>query len=312
MSSLSQVVHLPALKKILFATDFSPNSLAAVPYLRAIADRFGSSVHAVHVLATEPMLEIPLDLPPELDADLENAQSTFKTALGKKPFGTAVYKSTVERGNLWKVLAAIIEAEHIDLIAIGTHGRRGFKKLVLGSVAEQVFRLSPCPVLTFGPQCIKDEAEHAGLATILYATDFSAGAQHALEFALSFAQANKSRLILLHAVPSLVDIVSAGEAAGAVSLEVSKEYEAESLKYARQQLEELIAHETFRELKPEIVVECGEAATTILDVAMKKHVDLIVMGAHRVPGSSLASHLPWATASAVVCQAHCPVLTVRS
>jgi nucleotide-binding universal stress UspA family protein len=312
MSSFAQTLPVPTLKKILYATDFSPNSLAVVPYLRLIAERYASSIHVVHVLGPEPMLELPLDLPPELDADLTSAKSELKAVLGKKPFGDAAYTSTVERGYLWKVLAAIIEEEHIDLIAIGTHGRRGLKKLLVGSVAEQVFRLSPCPVLTVGPQCVKDETEPVSLGTILFATDFSPGAQRAFEYALLLAQTNHSKLILLHAVPAAAEIVPNGYNVSPVTVEVSREYVTDSLAYAREQIEELMSHETMRELNPRVIVECGGAAMKILEAAKSEHANLIVMGAHRSTGGSIASHLPWATASSVVCHAHCPVLTVRS
>lgn len=312
MSSFAQTNAVPTLKKFLFATDFSPNSLVIVPYLRLLAEKYGSSIHAVHVLLPEPMLEIPLDLPPELDADLATARSSFKTVLGKKPFGNVAYTSSVERGHLWKVLARIIEEECIDLIALGTHGRRGLKKLMLGSIAEQVFRLSPCPVLTAGPHCVGNEGVQVGLEKILFATDFSEGVQRAFEYALSLAQTNNSRLILLHAVSAAEDIVSNGYDVSPVTVETSRDYVVDSLASAREKMEELIAYERVRELKPEIVIQCGGAAKTILDVARRENADLIVMGAHAAAGGSIASHLPWATASSVVCHAHCPVLTVRS
>ena len=70
--------------------------------------------------------------------------------------------------------------------------------------------------------------------------------------------------------------------------------------------------ETMAELKPEIVVECGPPAETILRVAQSRQVDLIVMGAHHATAKSLVAHLPWATTSSVICQSHCPVLTVRN
>lgn len=312
MSSVTQTTTATTLKKILFATDFSASSLAVVPYVRFFAEQYGSSVHAVHVLPPEPMLELPLDLPPELDADLAAAQCTFRTVLGKKPFGNVEYRSTVERGQLWKVLAAIVEEEHINLIALGTHGRRGLKKLVLGSAAEQFFRLNPCPVLVAGPHCERKQTALAGLGTILFATDFSSGTQRAFEYAISLARTNHSKLLLLHAVSAGEDIVPNGYDVSPVSVEISKEYVVDSMAFAREQMEEMISRETIRELKPEVVIQCGPAAATILDVAESGHADLIVMGAHGSSARSLASHLPWATASSVVRQAHCPVLTVRN
>jgi nucleotide-binding universal stress UspA family protein len=276
-------------KNILFATDFSPCSQAALSYARAIAERYNSTVHMVHVLTPEPMIELPLDRYPELDADKEVAQSTMKTLLASKPFGKLAYTAVVERGQLWDVLAAIIEEKRIDLMVIGTHGRRGLKKLVLGSVAEEIFRLASCPVLTVGPYAMR-EAD-ASFKTILLATDFYSGSQHALAYAESMARANNSRLILLHAP--------------------SDSMEVPDLALAAHRVADLISIATIRDLQPEIIAEAGPAAETILNVALYKQADLIVMGARRAGVPSVAAHLPWATTSKVVCEAHCPTLTVR-
>jgi nucleotide-binding universal stress UspA family protein len=312
MSGFAQTLPLPSLKNILFATDFSPCSQAAFPHLRAIAERYGSTIHVIHVLAPEPMIELPLDSIPELDADRDVALAEMKTLLSSKRFGKIAHTKTVKRGPLWKVLAAFIEEKSIDLIVLGTHGRRGLKKLVLGSVAEQVLRLAPCPVLTVGPQANEGVA-NACFATILFATDFSPGSRHALPYAISLAQANHSHLILVHAVSASMEVVPADFGnVGPTTVEVSTEFVADALACARQQVAELISDETMQELKPEIIVECGPAAETILSIAKSKEADLIVMGAHRASASSIVTHLPWATASAVVCQAHCPTLTVRS
>ncbi len=312
MSSFAQTLLVPALKNILFATDFSPCSQAALPYLWAIAQRYGSTVHVVHVLAPEPQIGVPLDSFPELDADLNSAQSAMKTLLASRPFGDIAHTAMIERGPLWEVLAPLIKEMSIDLIVLGTHGRRGLRKLVLGSVAEQVFRHAPCPVLTVGPQATHEGTADASFKTILFATDFSSGSQRALPYAVSLARANNSHLVLLHAVPASTEIMPGSMDTLAAHWEVSVELVANALGCARRQVAELISAETMQELNPEIIVECEPAAEMILGVAESKHAALIVMGAHRASEHSVAAHLPWATASTVVCQAPCPVLTVRS
>jgi nucleotide-binding universal stress UspA family protein len=278
-------------KNILFATDFSSCSQAAVPYARAIAERYGATVHMVHVLTPEPTIELPLDRFPDLDADLDAARSSMKTLLACKPFGKAAYTATVERGRLWDVLATFVEAKSIDLMVLGTHGRRGLKKMVLGSVAEEVFRLASCPVLTVGPEAMLEGAADARFKTILFATDFYSGSQHALSYAVATARDNGSHLILLHAVSDSMEIPD--------------------LARAGERVAELISVESRQEFKPEIIVGTGSAAETILKVAKNKQADLIVMGARHAGVASLAAHLPWATASKVVCAARCPTLTFR-
>lgn len=291
MSSSLQTPVALAVKNILFPTDFSPYSQAALPYARAIAERYASTVHLVHVLTPEPMIELPLDRFPELDADKDVAQTLMKTLLASKPFGKLAYTATVERGQLWDVLATLIKNKSIDLMVLATHGRRGLKKLVLGSVAEQVFRLASCPVLTVGPEAMHEGSSDSFFKTILFATDFSSGSQHALAYAVSMARDYNSHLILLHAVSDSMEIPD--------------------LALAEQQVADLISAETMGELKPEIITEAGSAAETILNVAKNNHAGLIVMGAHHAGVTSIAAHLPWATTSKVVCEAHCPTLTVR-
>lgn len=312
MSSFAQPLLMPALKNILFATDFSPCSQAALPCLCAIAERYGSTLHVVHILAPEPVTGVPLDSFPELDADRNIAQSAMNALLASRPFADIAHTATIERGQLWEVLGPFIKEKNIDLIVLGTHGRRGLKKLVLGSVAEQVFRLAPCPVLTIGPQATHEGTADACFKTILFATDFSSGSQHALSYAVSLARANNSHLVLLHAVPPGVEVLPGSMDAMVANLEVSAELAADALACARKEVKEMISAETMQELNPEIVVEWGPAAETILRVAESKKAGLIVMGAHRASVHSVAAHLPWATASAVVSEAPCPVLTVRS
>jgi nucleotide-binding universal stress UspA family protein len=312
MSGLAQPLLIPSLKNILFATDLSPSSQVALPLLRAIAERYGSTVHVLHVLAPEPRLEVPLDMPPELDTDREAAQSALNTLLAGKPLGDVASTATVARGPLWDVLAGFIEEKSIDLIVLGTHGRRGLKKLVFGSVAEQIFRLARCPVLTMNPHSVTEGKAPTRIATILFATDFSSGSHRALPYAESLARTHQAHLILLHAVSAGAEIVPIDLSAQQAAVELPSEFAAQALADAREQMAEMVSRGRFRELAPEIIVEYGPAAETILSVAKSKQADLIVMGAHRALGSLIASHLPWATASMVVCQAHCPVLTVRN
>lgn len=312
MSSITQTLVVPSLKNILFATDFSQCSQLALPYLRTIAERYNSTIHIVHVLAPEPMLEIPLDNIPELSADRDVALSAMKTMLDSKPFGQVAVTTTVKQGAFWPALEELISEDKIDLIVLGTHGRRGLKKLLMGSVAEQVFRLAPCPVLTVGPQSTNEGGEPVRIASILFATDFSSGSQHALAYAVSMARANSSHLILLHSVSASKEIVPASFNVDPTTVELSSKFIGDAIASARVQVTKQISDEIMHELNPEILVECGPAAGTILQIAKSKHADLIVMGAHRAPAGSMASHVPWATVSEVVRQAHCPVLTVRS
>ena len=90
-----------------------------------------------------------------------------------------------------------IEADDVDLIVLGTHGRTGAEKLLLGSVAEEIFRRSPVPVLTIGPG-VRSSTHNAGrFRRVLFATDLSPESLAAAPYAITLAQENQARLALL-------------------------------------------------------------------------------------------------------------------
>lgn len=312
MSSSTRTLSAPSLKNILFATDFSPCSQVVLPFLHDLAMRYGSAVHLVHVIASEARTAVPMDRVPELDVDQSDAESALKAMQASAFLIDIPHTATVERGEVWEVLASLVEEKKIDLIVVGTHGRRGLKKLVLGSTAEQIFRQARCPVLTIGPHSTSLDMARAAIAPVLFATDFASGSQHALPYAVSLARTNHTSLILLHAVSPMLGVMPGGVDTMAVNVDCGAELVANAMADARRQMEELISAEAMQELKPEIVIDCGEASALILNTAESRGAGLIVMGAHRAGMHSVAAHLPGATASCVVCEAHCPVLTVRS
>jgi len=147
-------------------------------------------------------------------------------------------------------------------------------------------------VLTIGPRVTPPTNDDVAFKCILFATDFSAGSLRALPYALSLAEENQARLILLHVIP-LVPLQHQDSAAAS----------------ARGRLEVLVPPESSNWCQPECVVRFEFPAEGILTLAGSQGADLIVMGVHK--GAPAASaHLPWAIAYEVVCHAHCPVLTM--
>jgi nucleotide-binding universal stress UspA family protein len=107
-------------------------------------------------------------------------------------------KIEAEQQTLWSNLAKAIQEKKIDLIVMGTRGRSGVGKFLLGSSAEEVFRQAPCPVLTVGPHS-PAKAPHE-FTRIVFATDFSPESVAALPYAVSLAQECQAHLTLLHVV----------------------------------------------------------------------------------------------------------------
>ena len=285
------------LKNILFMTDFSDAANAAAPYAKELAARFGAKVHALYVRppAVNPMTQ-PSSWPAleqaakiEDEGHKEELRDTFR---GMDP------EITIDERDLWSSLEQAIEKGNIDMIVMGTRGRTGIGKFLLGSVAERVFRGAPCPVMTVGPHAISIGKPYEWFSRILFATDFSHESKAALKYAISLAEECQAHLTLLHVVEE--------EKAGEVVLP------ADLTAVAEQQMRTLVPQEAKDWCVAEYKVAVGPVAETILQIGARQHADLIVMGIHQpsaFPGAD--EHLPIRTAHKVVSQAECPALTVR-
>jgi nucleotide-binding universal stress UspA family protein len=280
---------------ILFATDFSPAASRAIPYVKKIAKHYGAHLVALHVAA--PMVN-PMTQPAAWPAVLEAEEAQHEEQRQKliAEFAGIPTKSVVEEGDILVSVRSAIEKNHVDLAIIGTHGRTGLGKFVLGSVAEEIFRTVDCPVLTVGPHV--GTAHGTEIREILFATDFSSESKEAAAHAVSLAQEFQARLVLLHVVKDMKvgDLVTTADVTAS----------SENL------LHSYLPPDAELWCKPEYVVAEGDAAARILEIAKARESDLIVLGTRPetgVPGAS--THLPIATAHKVVCHAPCPVLTIR-
>lgn len=297
-----------ALKRVLVATDFSPCSDRALRYALARARSYGATVTLAHVVSSLGYSlageDAAIAAEEAVVRDIKQLEDrlTRTGALSGIP-----HHAIVLRGEVWPQLEHLIEQEQVDLLVIGTHGRTGVRRAIMGSVAENIFRHAICPVLTVGP-CVPNRVAEsdAKLHSILFATDFGRASIKALPYALSLAQQNQARLVLLH-VLSPVPVQEPG-ALWYAGPEISQmRATAEATTKAR--LRGLIGQEVETVREVEIAVDFDDPVEGILKAAAWCAADLIVMG---VKSASTASvHLPWAIAQQIVGQAECPVLTVR-
>jgi nucleotide-binding universal stress UspA family protein len=282
-------------KNILFATDFSPAAAHAIPYVKEIAEHYNADLVTLYVRPPVVNLMTPAVWPVEIDAgkaeDEKHREEVLKTFVGIRT------QALIEEGDIQACLAAAIEKNNTDLVVVGTRGRNGIGKLLLGSVAEEILRTAPCPVLTVGPHSDCSRGPTGGLREILYATDLSPESQAAAAYALSLAEEFESQLILLHVVPE----PKPEDRASAFNVEAT----------LNKLVCELVPPDA-EVLKPEYYVEGGDPAKKILEFAELRQVDLIVLGARaekRLRGAAM--HLETAIAHRVASHADCPVLTVR-
>ena len=142
------------LKKILVATDFGEPSAAALRYGRALAAAFGGALHVLHVSEDRSVTGVDVNgfasLPPEILEDIERAarQQTedLLTADDRRLLNAKAI--TITDSRIATTIVEYARANAVDLIVVGTHGRRALSRMMLGSVAERVVRTAPCPVLT--------------------------------------------------------------------------------------------------------------------------------------------------------------------
>ncbi len=290
-----------SLKNVLFLTDFSEPSEAALPFVAAIAREYGAKVHALHVLIPTPppyVYATPELTVAAIEAQEEGAQAEMARVATQ--LAGLSHETMIERGvEVWPTLQRAMKNCSADLIILGTHGRTGAKKFLLGSVAEEIFRRSSVPVLTIGPHVQAGVRGDAQFRRVLFATDFTPESLAAAPYAISLAQENQARLLLLHVVRDHEQRKE--EALGDFSV-------ADIM----HKLNELVPNEAELWCHPETVVEFGDTAERILEAAKERGAGLIVLGVRGAAGHlGAATHLERSTAHKVVAHAACPVLTVR-
>jgi nucleotide-binding universal stress UspA family protein len=286
-----------SIKNIAFATDLSPESYVALPWAAEFARCYGAKVWGFHVLSPNvypvpPSLVLPT--PPE---DSREAAKEVGRQLAKHLAGIP-QEIVIDRGETWSAFSSFIEKNNVDLVVMSTHGRTGLGKVLLGSVAETVFRQCPCPVLTVGPKAATRLDQPAETKEILYATDFTPESRAAAAYAMSIAQEHQAHLVLMHVIepPKMGDLAHGGALVST----------------AMQLLRDLVPPEAELWCKPEHVVDYGPPAENILRMAEHRHAHLIVLGVRKPEGSlGLATHFARTTTYKVASQAKCPVLTVR-
>ena len=288
-----------ALKSVLYLTDFSEASASALPFAAMIARSYGARLTALHVVTPSPYVcmtpEMSATLLDDEDDMAKEEMEKVEAQLAGLPAETAIERG----GGVWTVLPAVLQGREVDLIVLGTHGRTGVKKALLGSSAEEVFRRTTVPVLTIGPQ-VRHGAHNGGkFRCLLFATDFNQVSRVAAPYAISLAQENQARLVLLHVLPT----PKVGKSGKAVGLSVAE---------ALHQLDELVPREAKLWCRPEPTVEHGDAEAQILAAVERSGADLIVLGVRGMDRLVRAAiRLESAISYNIVARAPCPVLTIR-
>jgi nucleotide-binding universal stress UspA family protein len=287
MATTSPVVV--TFEHILVPTDFSEVSQRALEYAKTLAKRENAELLLVHV---DPPIN-PLT-PPEA-VWIDDAEIQVKQAEQLEQSGAALIsegykaKAISLSGPLYDELLHAIEIYKVDLIVLGTHGRKGLDRFLLGSNAEAMLRRARCPVLSVGTGVPALEDKNWSIREVLCATTFDPRSAEVAVYAHKLAAEHGAELVFFHVkrpgTHNDVDWVSFEEA------------------LRRYAPEGVGTHSWLRTRVASVT-----PGTSIVDLARQRHSDLIVMGAH--PASSLATHFGPGIAAKVLMEAPCPVMTL--
>lgn len=297
------------IRRVLCPTDFSDTSLAALRQAEAIARWYDAELHVLHVMAEglAPVAITGISLSPEVTAEIQRkGEETLREWLAEAKLKESRPRLAVLSGHAVQGILGYAQGTAIDLIVLGTHGRGGLDRMLIGSVAERVLHHAPCPVLTIPPTAHRTAVPaDVRFARIVCATDFSPSSDAALALALSLAQENQSELTLLHVLDALseADVETVAHYRIADYLRLRREEAAERLKA-------LVPAEVRNWARLHERLEVGPPAKTILRVAQETKADLICMGAQGHGDLTVA--LFGSSTQTVVRRAACPVLTVSA
>jgi nucleotide-binding universal stress UspA family protein len=294
--------------KILCPIDFSDASIQALTYAAALAKWHGATLSVVHVVpAADQGLVVAADgalveprRPAAPDAVMQEIAGVMDTvgATGVTP------EVITEAGRTHELIVQRARARAVDLIVMGTHGRGGFNRLLLGSVTEKVLHAAPCPLLTVPASAPAMTAAAVAFKRILCPVDFSSSALAAFRYALTLARESNGQVTVIYAL----EYLDPDEPCDHVEFDIRRRRQ-HFIDHARARVHALVAGEdtTWCDIQEEVAI--GRAYKVVLQHAASSPADLIVMGAQGATGVELM--LYGSNTQHVLRGAMCPVLTVR-
>jgi nucleotide-binding universal stress UspA family protein len=301
------------IRRILCPVDFSEHSRRALDHALAIAKWYDSAVTVLHVSPLMPVAAYaPMSgMPPYvgLTADARHAlmRSLEEFAAGGQ--ASVPVEFEIAEGHAAAVILARAGEISADLLVLGTHGRSGFERWVLGSVTEKVLRKALCPVLTVPTRVTHAAAEPVVLRHIVCAVDFSECSMHALDYAISLAEEAHASLTVVHVIELPPDIPREVHETVMLGPRDRREYIALAEEEGRARLTDAVPDRVRALLTVDTALGAGTPYREILRVAAEHSADLIAVGVHG--RGAIDRMLFGSTTQHLVRQAACPVLTIR-
>ena len=297
------------IKLILCPVDFSEFSIRAYQHALSLAEHYRARLVVMHIveLSRYPFADYVAstgDYREYCRALGEGGKEQLRQFVKNHPRDGIHPELVVHEGTAPDCILSAAQQQKAGLIVMGTHGRRGYDRLVLGSVTNRVMRRTPCPVVAVcrpTHESLASQSKAADkqggyvhhLSRILFCADFSENSERALDYAISVTEEYDAELTLLHVME---DVPSAAESD-------------ESLATATQQLDRLIPPERTRALKTKTKVLLGKPYQRIIQLAEEIQAALVVMGVRGRGALDLAVF--GSTIYRVLQLGPCPVMAVH-
>jgi nucleotide-binding universal stress UspA family protein len=278
--------------EIVVPTDFSPGSSRAMMFALALAGP-GISVTAVH--AVDPF---QYTFGPQKSRQLRRqqawaaAQKSMAVWLQEGNFCNA--SAAVIEGEAAPAIAEFVASQSADLVVVGTSGRRHARRLLLGSVAEEMFRDIKCPVVVLGPKA--RVLKRRKLARLAFATDLEPHSLAALSELSKLSNKFHSSVAVIRAVPHAAELPG----------------ERNRIRKETQEKFKAAADQSLVKRTQRVHIAFAPPTQAITGFANRLRADAIIMGI-RSGGELIraATHIPWTLAHRVIAEARCPVITIR-
>ena len=295
-------------RRIIHPSDFSRASRPAFRKALGLARDGRAQLTIMHVLPVLPMLPDIYVAATTYNELLQGQRVAAQKELDRlvreaKAAGIRTQGLLVDVGVAAERITRLAKSRRADLIVMGTHGRTGVRRALMGSVAARVLTMAPCPVLTVSRMRGRDRGA-AMIRRILSASDFSPASRPAFAKAVDLARATRAELTVAHVLtpplPVLID--------GSMSPQAWRAMNTAARRDGQRQLEGLVSRAKRAGVRARALLLEGVAAERIVRAATSRHADMIVMGTHGRTG--FARLLAGSVANRVISQARCPVLTI--
>ena len=281
------------MKTIVVCIDFTAASDLALLYARRFAVRSGAKLLLVHIVdparVSPEELDAHLALHDIVDSAKADMQKIWAESAGQGIAGSWI----VRHGNVRDMILDAVQENQADLMVLGSKGMSLTGGSRFGTVAEQLVRAAPCPVLTVVPESPWQQLENDHHRWLLVPTNFSAASQAAFLYALAFAKSIGGSLLLLHAIED----------------DFAVEPIARQLEDLRsKEMGMLLASARAAHVEAESVIRVGDASELILELARERKADYIVMGVRggdQVDGTRLHGRV-----QGLMHQSPCPLFSI--